>query len=215
MALAAAYDAVNAAIFLPAGGSRRLRQSLVDALAVRPGQRVLELGCGTGQVTARLLAVGAHVVAVDELPAMLARARRRAPRATFVEGDAVDADVGGDYDLVVLSFVLHNFDADGRIRLLRRAEAALTETGRIGVLDWARPHGRIRGALWGRFLNLLEPAPTAQEVLAGALDTDIPAAGLQVDDRRPAAGGRTQILVVSRRSTTSGDLSAARLSTSG
>ena len=37
MALATAYDAVNAAIFLPSGGSRRLRQALVDALDVRPG----------------------------------------------------------------------------------------------------------------------------------------------------------------------------------
>jgi ubiquinone/menaquinone biosynthesis C-methylase UbiE len=197
MAIAAAYDAVNAVIFLPSGGSGRLRQSLVDALDVRPGHRVLELGCGTGQVTARLLTAGGDVVAVDQLAAMLAGARRRASGATFVVGDAMEADVGGDYDRVVLSFVLHSFESDGRVRLLRRAAATLAADGRIGVLDWALPPGRVREALWRRFLRVLEPAGTAQQLLDGALGADIRAAGLQIDDQRRVAGGRAQILVVS------------------
>jgi hypothetical protein len=41
--LATRYDAINTAIFLPSGGSRRLRQKLVDALDVGSGQRVLGL----------------------------------------------------------------------------------------------------------------------------------------------------------------------------
>lgn len=197
MVLAAVYDALNTAIFLPSGGSRRVRQSLVDALGVRPGHRVVELGCGTGQVTARLLAAGAEVVAVDALSAMLVGARRRAAAATFVEGDAIEADVGGGYDRAVLSFVLHNFDPDGRVRLLRRMATAITTGGRIGVLDWMLPPGRIRGALWRRFLRVLEE-PTAQQLLDGALDSEIPAAGLRIEDRRRVAGGRAQILVVTR-----------------
>jgi ubiquinone/menaquinone biosynthesis C-methylase UbiE len=191
------YDAINTAIFLPHGGSGRLRQSLVDALEVRRGNRVLELGCGTGQVTARLLASGAEVVAVDELPEMLAAARRRAPGATFVAGDAIDADVGGSFDRVVLSFVLHGFAGRGRLALLRRAAAPLTPGGRIGVLEWSLPSGDIRATLWRRFLRALEPdAGNTEEVLDGALDREIREAGLQVENRRPVAGGRAQILVV-------------------
>lgn len=194
--LAAKYDALNTALFLPAGGSRRVRQRLVDALDVRPGQRALDLGCGTGQVTARLLAAGADVVAVDALPEMLAAARRRAPDATLLQGDIVDADVGGGYDRVVLSFVLHNCDAAGRVRLLSRAAALLAPGGRIGVLDWAVPRGRARGAAWRRFLDALEPSATVGDVLDGALDADAIAAGLHLHDHRPAAGGRAQILVL-------------------
>jgi ubiquinone/menaquinone biosynthesis C-methylase UbiE len=192
------YDAVNTAMFLPWGGSRRLRRSLVDALAVGSGHRVLELGCGTGQVTARLLAAGADVVAVDALPAMLDRARTRAPGATFVEGDALEADVGDGFDRVVVSFVLHNFDRAGRVRLLQRAERALARDGRIGVLEWALPHGRARARLWRRFLRWLEPAPSVREVLDGSLPDDGAAAHLRVVDRRTRVGGRTQILVLRR-----------------
>jgi len=107
----------------------------VGALDVRPGQRVLELGCGTGQVTAELLAGGADVVAVDALPAMLDGARRRAPGATYVHGDVLLAELGGGYHRVVLSFLLHNFDQNSRVRLLRRAAAALAGGGRVGILD--------------------------------------------------------------------------------
>jgi ubiquinone/menaquinone biosynthesis C-methylase UbiE len=193
------YDTINTAIFLPWGGSRRLRQSLVEALDVRPGHRILELGCGTGQVTARLLAAGADVIAVDALPAMLDRARTRAPGARFVEGDVIQADVGDGFDRVVLSFVLHNFDGRGRVRVLRRAELALAPGGRIGVLDWALPTGRVRAGLWRWFLGRLEPSATVPDVLHGALDVDLPAAGLRQTDRRRAVGGRTQILVLGRR----------------
>lgn len=198
LALSTKYDALNTALFWPSGGSRRLRQRLVDALDVRAGQRVLELGCGTGQVTARLLAAGANVVAVDALPEMLARAHSRAAGAAFVEGDVLDVDVDGDYDRVVLSFLLHNFDAAGRVRLLRRASIALVPGGRVGVLDWALPSGTARAALWRRVLAALEPSPAVGDLLDGALDTDISAAGLQILHRRPAAGGRARILVLAR-----------------
>ena len=58
------YDALNAVIWLP-GGSRRLRQEFVAALGPAPGATVLELGCGTGQVTEFLVVSGASVTAVD------------------------------------------------------------------------------------------------------------------------------------------------------
>ena len=195
LAVATAYDAVNAAIFLTSGGSRRLRQSLVDALDIRPGHRVLELGCGTGQVTARLLAAGADVVAVDALAAMLAAARRRAPGATFLEGDATDTDVGAGFDRVVLSFILHNFATEERVRLLRRAAAVVAPGGRIGVLEWALPAQRLKRFLWRKFLHLLEPAAAVHEILDGALDSELPGARLRVQHHRMVAGGRAQILV--------------------
>jgi demethylmenaquinone methyltransferase/2-methoxy-6-polyprenyl-1,4-benzoquinol methylase len=199
MAVATKYDAINAAIFFPSGGSLRLRRRLVDALDLQPGERVLELGCGTGQVTAALIAAGADVVAVDALPAMLDRARQRAPTATFIQGDAIDATAGDGFNCVALSFVLHGFGADERRRLLRRSATALVPGGRIGVLEWARPQQQHRAALWTRFLSRLEPDPAGtREILAGALEADVAAAGLRIDARQHLAGSRAQLMLLSR-----------------
>lgn len=196
------YDAINTALFAPTGGSRRLRRQLVESLAVRPGDRALELGCGTGQVTAELLLAGAAVVAVDELPSVLDAARRRAPGATYVAGDLVGVDAarlaGGEgFDEVVLSFVLHNFDGPGRVAVLGQAAGALGRGGRVGVLEWAVPAGPLGGA-WRRFLHVLEPSEAVGDVLDGALDADLVAAGLRVEARRSVAAGRAQVLVAAR-----------------
>jgi SAM-dependent methyltransferase len=196
MDLDARYDAINTAIFLPSGGSQRLRRQFVGTLDVHADHRVLELGCGTGQVTQALIEAGADVVAVDALPEMLSGARRRAPEAVFVEGDAIDADVGTDFDRVVLSFVLHDFDTDGRRRLLHRAVDALGPHGRIGILDWAVPRRRGFGRAWRWFLARLEPSPNVVQVLDGGIETDLKAVGLGVVDRHRVALDRAQSIVV-------------------
>ena len=190
------YDAVNVALFAPSGGSRRLRRSFVRSLDPQPGARVLELGCGTGQVTAELVRAGTDVVAVDRLPEMLDAARRRAPTATFIEGDVIDAEAGSSFDHVALAFVLHSFDTDGRVRLLRRAANALTLGGTVGVLDWRLPGGARRARAWRWFLRALEPSATVDEVLDGRLQADIRAANLAVVAQRPLAGGRCEFLVL-------------------
>jgi SAM-dependent methyltransferase len=63
----------------------------VNALALRPGQRVLDAGCGTGQWAVGFARFGCTVTAIDLAPAMLERARARAAEAgvaiTFREGD--------------------------------------------------------------------------------------------------------------------------------
>ena len=54
-----------------------LAGGVLEWLAAQPGERILDLGCGDGQLTARLLTAGADVVGVDASPAMVAAARGR------------------------------------------------------------------------------------------------------------------------------------------
>jgi ubiquinone/menaquinone biosynthesis C-methylase UbiE len=63
-------------------GSGTVRRRLVELADIRPGQRVLEIGCGTGSLTilVKRLHPGAAVVGLDPDPAALARARRKADR---------------------------------------------------------------------------------------------------------------------------------------
>jgi ubiquinone/menaquinone biosynthesis C-methylase UbiE len=199
ISLGTRYDLLNSAIFLPSGGSRRVRRALVEALDIRPGHRVLELGCGTGQVTAELLAAGADVTALDALPEMLVAARRRAPAATFVQGDANESDLGTGHDRAVVSFVLHNLDAAGRAALLRRATDSLGAGGRIGILDWCSPRNRVAARAWRAFLGWLEPSATVTEVLDGAIAADADRAGLRVEARHTVANGRAEVIVLTDR----------------
>jgi SAM-dependent methyltransferase len=83
------------------------------ALGPAPGPRVLDLGAGTGKLTATLVALGAEVVAVEPDPAMLAELRRALPTVTALPGSAEvlplpDASV----DAVLAGNALHWFDMD-------------------------------------------------------------------------------------------------------
>lgn len=82
--------------------------SVFELLDARPGERVLDLGCGTGEHAAALAAQGVDVVGVDASASMLEIARRAFPHVTFVEVDAViDAPMLGLFDAVVSNAALH------------------------------------------------------------------------------------------------------------
>jgi ubiquinone/menaquinone biosynthesis C-methylase UbiE len=81
---------------------------------IRPGMRVLDLGCGTGAATfvaADLVGPGGSVVGVDHSPEALARARVRAAQrglaqVQFIEGDIHDPAPGGPFDAIVEQLTL-------------------------------------------------------------------------------------------------------------
>ncbi|ADP80039.1 class I SAM-dependent methyltransferase [Pseudofrankia inefficax] len=81
------------------------------ALAPAPGPRVLDLGAGTGKLTAALVALGADVVAVEPDPAMLTELRRALPAARALPGSAEAIPLpDGSVDAVLAGHSLHWFD---------------------------------------------------------------------------------------------------------
>ena len=83
------------------------------ALALAPGGRVLDLGAGTGKLTAGLLALGLDVVAVEPDPAMLSELRRSVPAARAFAGSADAIPLpGGCVDAVLAGNAMHWFDMD-------------------------------------------------------------------------------------------------------
>ena len=66
-------------------------ESLLELLAPQPGERILDLGCGTGHLTARIAEAGAMALGLDSSPAMIEQARRSYPHLTFEVADARDA----------------------------------------------------------------------------------------------------------------------------
>ncbi|MEV7614182.1 class I SAM-dependent methyltransferase [Streptomyces sp. NPDC089799] len=81
------------------------------ALEAAPGPRVLDLGAGTGKLTATLVALGAEVVAVEPDPAMLAELRRALPTVRALPGSAEAIPLpDGSVDAVVAGNAMHWFD---------------------------------------------------------------------------------------------------------
>ena len=92
----------------------RYGADLLDLLAPHPGERILDLGCGTGQLTAEIARRGAHVVGLDRSAEMLADARRNFPHLDFVQADAARFEFPEPFDAVFSNAALHWVkDADG------------------------------------------------------------------------------------------------------
>jgi SAM-dependent methyltransferase len=110
---------------------------------IRPGDRVLELGCATGAMTEHLAAPGARLTCVDRSDAYLDRLRARGLElARVVEGDVERLDLGdGPWDHAVATNLLHEL-ADP-LAFLRRTGAALAPGGLLHV-TLQNPHSLHR-----------------------------------------------------------------------
>jgi len=97
---AAQYDAKHAFVYEKAKG-------LVDLLAPRTGERILDLGCGTGTLTAEITGRGAEVLGVDRSEEMIAQARKKFPTLRFEALDARNLRFNREFDAVFSNAVLH------------------------------------------------------------------------------------------------------------
>lgn len=190
------YRAASWAMFAPFGGLDALRHHTLDALALGRSARVLELGCGPGDVTAALLAAGAQVHAVDSSSAMLGEAARRAPGATFEQADLRRYTPTGEYAAVLLAFVLHEVPMREIPGLVGRIAAALAPAGRVAVLDHAVPAGAA-GWSWRVLLNAVEGRGVASW-LALDLPEVLRRSGLAPTHQRELAGGRVRLTLAQR-----------------
>ena len=96
--------------------------SLLELLAPKPGERILDLGCGTGHLTAEIAKAGALVVGLDSSPTMIETARSAYPQLTFVEADARNFTLDAPCDAVFSNAALHWIhDADAVARSVHQA----------------------------------------------------------------------------------------------
>jgi demethylmenaquinone methyltransferase/2-methoxy-6-polyprenyl-1,4-benzoquinol methylase len=138
--IAPIYDAMNR--LMTAGLDRHWRRETAAAV-VRPGDRVLDACCGTGDLALAAAEAGGKVTGLDFSEAMLERARRKEPTIEWVSGDALALPFADDsFEAVTIGFGLRNLaDAEPGLAELRRV---LSPGGRVAILEITRPRGVLR-----------------------------------------------------------------------
>jgi len=134
------YDVMNRV--MTAGLDRRWRRLTAQA-AVRPGDRVLDACCGTGDLALAALEAGGDVVGLDFSERMLERARRKSDAVEWVQGDVTALPYeDGSFDAVTVGFGIRNVpELQAGLRELARV---LRPGGRFGCLEITRPRGVLR-----------------------------------------------------------------------
>src|SRR5262245_15350099 len=135
---------VKNAAFVPALGA-----SILERLAPQPGERILDLGCGDGTLTVKLVERGAEVIGVDASPEMLAAARDRGLDARLMDVRQLTFDA--EFDAVFSNAVLH---------WIPEAEAAVK-----GIVRALKPGGRFVADLGGH-MNVAAIATAIRAVVA-------------------------------------------------
>ena len=158
--IAPVYDAMNRMMTL--GLDQRWRR-LAVRLVVRPGDRVLDGCCGTGDLGIAAAAAGATVVGLDFSPRMLERARRKAPALEWIQGDLLELPFAdASFDAATVGFGVRNVaDLQRGIAELRRV---LRPGGRLAILEITTPRGPLKPfyKLWFDVL-----IPVAGRILPG------------------------------------------------
>ncbi|MFL6452280.1 MAG: class I SAM-dependent methyltransferase [Bryobacteraceae bacterium] len=139
----------------------QLGADLIDTLAPKPGERVLDVGCGTGQLTHQIAERRADVLGVDVSPEMIGQARQNYPRVRFLLQDAVSMTFNGEFDAVFSNAALHwILDAAGVAESMSRA---LVTGGRLVLEIGGRGNIRqIHEAVESAFRRYSSAAPPAK-----------------------------------------------------
>ncbi len=140
------------------GHARLLRRLTVDNALIKPGDSVLDVGCGTGEVTllAKIRAKNGKVYGIDPAPEMITVARKKAVRKNL----DIDFRVGviealpfpdSSIDVVTSSLMMHHLPEDLKVQGLAEIYRVLKPGGRLLVADFMRPTGSLLNHLFIAF----------------------------------------------------------------
>lgn len=160
---------------------RTFRRRLVEQAAIGDGMSVLDVGAGTGTLAALVNErhPGARVTGLDADPAMLERARSKAPLAAFDEGMSYALPYPDEsFDRVLSSLFFHHLRPEDKARTLAEIHRVLRPGGELHVADWGRPAGLLTRVM-ALSIRLFDGAETTSDSLAGRVPALVAEAGFQ------------------------------------
>ncbi len=106
-------------------------KGVLELLAPQPGERILDVGCGTGHLTAQIAAKGVNILGLDRSPEMIAEAKKNYPHVKFEVADATELSFDQEFDGVFSNAALHWIVEPERV--VRGVARALKPGGRFAA----------------------------------------------------------------------------------
>lgn len=155
--VARVYDVLNSV--MTAGLHHRWRERAADVAEAGPGDRILDVATGTGDLAIELrrrVGDSGEVVGVDFSESMLAIAREKAPEIRFEQGNALELPYAdGEFDATTVGFGVRNFaDLDRGLAELRRV---VRPGGRVVVLEFTIPQRPPLSTFFGIWFDRIVP----------------------------------------------------------
>jgi ubiquinone/menaquinone biosynthesis C-methylase UbiE len=164
---------------------RTFKRELLRELNPQPGDRILDLGCGTGTLALMIKRSQpqAAIEGIDADPVMLDRARRKSAEAglpiSFQTGMAQDLPYAdGAFDAVVSSLFFHHLEREQKIAAFNEIHRVLAPGGLVRIADWGRPSDPLM-ALASTSIRVLDGLKPTRDNMAGRLPEILTDAGLE------------------------------------
>ena len=125
----------------PFAGYKKVLAGIYEAIRKGQGRRVLDIGFGTGVLTARLYENGYDITGIDFSERMIQIAHQKMPRARLIQHDFTNGlpaeFADSKFDAIVCTYAIHHLDDYAKIDFLKELQAHLLPAGRIYIGDVA------------------------------------------------------------------------------
>jgi len=151
------YDLLMRYCFLPFGGEAKCRAELMAPIDFSPGERILDMCCGTGGATLAIAGRAGEkgeIIGMDLSHGQLRRAKKKRDlsKVRFLKGDVASTELEDSlFDKVFITHALHEMPRETRLEVLTEAKRILKDRGRVIVLELDNPESifvRLFAGLW-------------------------------------------------------------------
>jgi demethylmenaquinone methyltransferase/2-methoxy-6-polyprenyl-1,4-benzoquinol methylase len=189
------YDRISRIAAIAVGGEGRFRRLALAGLDLHRDAKILDLCCGSGQVTGILWEYANDVTGLDISPLSLSRAKRNVPQAKYVEALAEEMPFDDRvFDLVHTSAAMHEMNTEQLEQIFREVYRVLKPGGIFTMVDFHRPTNPLFMPGVAIFFWLFETDTAWQLINTNIVDI-LKEIGFHLD-RHPQlyAGGSLQVI---------------------
>ena len=188
------YDSISRLAALSVGGEARFRQLALQNLKLQSDTQILDLCCGSGQVTRFLVSFSENVTGLDASPLSIQRCQKNVPNATYIKAFAEDMPFADNlFDVVHTSAALHEMQPEQLRKIIAEVYRVLKPGGVLTLVDFHSPTNPIFWPGLAVFFWLFE-TQTAWELLKTDLPGLLTDYGFDVGKPSLYAGGSLQVI---------------------